>query len=248
MPHDYDYHFSRTNTRQTKRKKNKKWIFLLCGVAVSLVVVFFVILVFNQPAKDTPVASDESTETGANEKTETTSSKPEVPTKEETNQDTSEDSEAIADTADETDGANSQGELELTEVESNEEIVKDAYTADWEPIGTSQEGSHQISWEQGSTDWQEMLQAAKIATGVAPDEMNYLWVSGNGEQKVIATFSDRSITNHYRVYLSWVENEGWQPTRVDRLTENDQKHRFEAAKDDQQTNDSSANEDSPNVE
>ena len=45
------------------------------------------------------------------------------------------------------------------------------------------------------------------------------WHVGNGgEQKVIATVSNRAKTEYYRVYLDWIDGEGWKPTLNERIT------------------------------
>lgn len=49
------------------------------------------------------------------------------------------------------------------------------------------------------------------------------WIENGGDQKVIATVSDTAETEVFRVFLSWVDNEGWQPTKVEILIENDKK-------------------------
>nr|WP_239585364.1 YrrS family protein [Amphibacillus cookii] len=107
-----------------------------------------------------------------------------------------------------------------------------AYTSNWEPISTQQEEPHQITWDQSSQDWREMMQAAELATGVGIEEMYYLWVSGDGPKSVIATFSNARMDEHFRVYITWIEYQGWQPERVDILHRHDQMHRFNADEED----------------
>lgn len=222
MPQDYDYHFSRSNRLQ-KRKKNKKWLYILSVIGISLVVLFFVIRLFSSNSIDSRTA--QSTDGHS----ETTTEEQESMNKEDDSINEQEaESDGNADQSFENEAQSHEANsIELEEIESDDALVMDAYTANWEPVPTEQSEPHTISWEQDSVDWEEMLEAAERATGIASDDMYYLWVSGNGEQQVIATFSDETDSQHYRVYLSWIENEGWQPTRVDRLTENDQKYRFE---------------------
>lgn len=62
-----------------------------------------------------------------------------------------------------------------------------------------------------------------MVTGIPEDNMIEWWVGNGGDQKVVATVSDREETETYRVYLSWVDNEGWQPTKLETLVENDKK-------------------------
>lgn len=72
-----------------------------------------------------------------------------------------------------------------------------------------------------------MESAIRLAAGLAEGDMITWWLQNGGDQKVIGTVSNRSETQTYRVYLSWMDNQGWQPTLVEVLKENDQKWRFE---------------------
>jgi hypothetical protein len=119
------------------------------------------------------------------------------------------------------------GEKEQVEPTTNDDIVVEAYTRDWQPIGTEQEGTHSVVYEEGSQDRMEMEKALQYATGLSEDNMITWWLQRNGDQKVIGTVSDRAETQTYRVYIEWVDSQGWQPTMVEVLSENDQKWRFE---------------------
>lgn len=115
-------------------------------------------------------------------------------------------------------------ELEMEKVDSSDNNVKEAYTADWEPVGTKQTGEKRaIVYTSGSQDRIEIKEAASVATGIPGDDMIEWWVGNDGDQKVVATVSDRAETETYRVYLSWIDGEGWQPTKVETLIVNDKK-------------------------
>lgn len=226
MPEDYDYHLSRTN-RFEKRRKNKKLLFILSISAAVILVLFFTVQLITGDSTDEqsdqkeqqPAQNNEQTEQ-ANEPGNENSKDPAVADKEQSDEEsTTGDDEAEAD-------ANPNSDVELENVDTDDELVVNAYTGNWSPIPTEQSEPHEISWEQESQDWKEMMEAATLATGVTEEDMSYLWVSGDGPQKVVATFSNKAESEHYRVYLSWIENEGWQPQRVDELKENDQRHRF----------------------
>ncbi|MEG0553418.1 MAG: DUF1510 family protein [Carnobacterium sp.] len=47
-------------------------------------------------------------------------------------------------------------------------------------------------------------------------------MENNGDQKVVATVSDTQQTKTYRIFLTWIENKGWQPNKVEQLKANDQ--------------------------
>jgi Domain of unknown function (DUF1510) len=107
--------------------------------------------------------------------------------------------------------------------ESNEQNVKRTIVhPNWEPIGTEQSGEHVSSYEPGSVDWQEKEQALSYATGIPQDNMTVWFIEGNGgPQKSIGTVTEKGGSTAYRVYLQWMDGQGWQPTKVEELIEND---------------------------
>ncbi len=112
-------------------------------------------------------------------------------------------------------------------MESSDDNVIEAYTGNWEPVGTEQTEPHTINYDEGSQDRKEMRQAVVAATDLNVNAFVMWYISRNGEQEVLATVSSQDESEVYRVYLSWVSNKGWKPTKVERLKENDQKWRFE---------------------
>ncbi|SHF66986.1 YrrS family protein [Ornithinibacillus halophilus] len=123
---------------------------------------------------------------------------------------------------------NEEQEFETEPAEgSGDDIVIDSFTSsDWKPIGTEQEEPHTLFGN--DLDRIEMEKAIRVATRLDENNMVTWWLKNNGPQKVIGTVSDREETVIYRVYLSWIENQGWQPTLVEELSENDEKWRFES--------------------
>jgi hypothetical protein len=113
----------------------------------------------------------------------------------------------------------------LEEVESDDPNVKEAVTGDWPPVGTDQTEPHeQTDFNRDSLDWIEIKRAASMVTGIPEDKIIEHWIgNGGGPQKVIATISEEGNENGeiYRIYMDWVEEEGWQPHRVETLHELD---------------------------
>ncbi|WP_254871209.1 YrrS family protein [Bacillus sp. Marseille-Q1617] len=107
--------------------------------------------------------------------------------------------------------------------ESSEPNVKRTIVhPDWEPVGTQQSGEHVSSYDTGSVDWQEKEQALSYATGIPQDNMTVWYIEGNGgPQKSIGTITEKGGSTAYRVYLQWNDGQGWQPTKVEELIEND---------------------------
>lgn len=89
----------------------------------------------------------------------------------------------------------------------------------WEPIGTEQSGEHVSVYKRNSVDWKEKEQALIYATGISAENM-IIWKLKNGgsPQKSIGIISTKDKTEKYRVFLEWVDNEGWKPVKMDVLT------------------------------
>src|SRR5690625_687999 len=110
-----------------------------------------------------------------------------------------------------------EDEVETEEVEPSDANVSKAYTGNWEPVGTKQSGSHTTNYDDGSQDRIVIKEAVQLATGL--QDMTEWWIANGGDQKVIATVTSPDKTDIYRVYLSWVDEKGWQPTKVEELKE-----------------------------
>lgn len=113
-------------------------------------------------------------------------------------------------------------DIETNEIDSSDdENVESAYTGNWQPIGTEQAEPHETMFSEDTVDWEEMKQAIALAAGLEADEMIIWFIGNGGEQKAIGTVSPSDNSKVYRVYISWITNEGWQPTKVEILKEND---------------------------
>lgn len=209
---------SRSNRNKTERKNQNGLYYVIVGVLV-VVLLFLVFSIFsgNDPEpSQTASTADDSTAMIVD-----------------TSEDTSEDT-AVEDTStDTTDTADTSAEEKTTEeteeeseetiepAEPSDELVVEAYTGDWDPIGTTQQGEHSTNFSDGSQDRMEIKQATSMVTGLNNDTMIEWWVGNDGPNRVVSTVSDQQQTEFYRVFLQWVDNEGWQPTKVERLSEND---------------------------
>ncbi|TMU85628.1 DUF1510 family protein [Bacillus sp. BHET2] len=109
-------------------------------------------------------------------------------------------------------------------VEESDEpnVKKNMVHPDWKPVGTEQTGEHVSSYDLGTADWQEKVKATSYATGIPEENMTVWFIEGNGgPQKSMATVTTKDTQTPYRVYLQWVDGQGWQPTKVQELKEND---------------------------
>ncbi|SDN00377.1 YrrS family protein [Sediminibacillus halophilus] len=227
-----DFHSpSRVNRFEKRRKGTKAITFLLIagGILILVLIGFFLF-----------GGGDEDNATNNNENQEVSPEK-EQDSAAEVGEDDKNENEDTADGANQPDSETSEEEeTEPNENDTGQEAeketvdssgdsnVKEAYTADWKPVGTKQQGTHQTTFEEGTQDWEEMMEAIELATDLPSSNRVVWWVErGSADQQVIATVSDSDETETYRTYLTWVENEGWKPTKVEVLKENDQKYRFE---------------------
>ncbi|QKY68700.1 YrrS family protein [Lentibacillus sp. CBA3610] len=86
-----------------------------------------------------------------------------------------------------------------------------------EPIGTSQTGEHTSSYDEGTVDWNEKIEAIQMVTGL--DDSMTLWrlASDGGPQQSVGKVSPDGVQDWmYVVNLEWVDQEGWKVTNVDR--------------------------------
>ena len=197
---------SRLN-KYEKRRKNTKTISILFIIGSILLVFLIGLLIFG--------GEDSAEKNPENKTTELTIQESE-PADEEKEEDMSD--------SEETDEEDEDAETVKKNAKPSDDNVIEAYTADWNPVGTEQEGEHTTQFKKDSTDWNEMEYAASVATEINENDMVTWWIEGAGEQQAIATVSDSKESQSYRVFLTWVDNEGWKPTKVEVLKENDKKN------------------------
>ncbi|WP_297992403.1 YrrS family protein [Anoxybacillus sp.] len=102
----------------------------------------------------------------------------------------------------------------------NSNVIREIVNSTWQPIGTTQSEPHVTQYDKNSVDWKEMLDAISYATGISSSDL-IVWFIGNGgsPNHAVATVSKKDKTEHYKVFIEWVTNEGWKPTKVQQLKE-----------------------------
>lgn len=216
-----------TSRRQQLQKKKRANLLInsLLGIVGLLIIITLVNLL---SSNDQETASD----------TEAEQTEQQQPAEDEGQQEVeSEDlagSDAAEDQAEETEAEDSEASdteasedadkeetEEITTQPSDDPKVKETIVnSAWQPIGTSQTGNHVSSYEKGTADWNEKLQALQYATGLSPDNMITIFLGNGGSpQKSIGTVTSNDQSEKYRVYLEWVDGEGWKPTKMDVLNE-----------------------------
>ncbi|AWI37500.1 hypothetical protein BA81_01765 [Bacillus safensis FO-36b] len=216
---------SRFEHRDKRRKANMVLNILIGIVVVLILVVASSLLIFNKP-KDPDVAKEPSkTAPATSENKQNSQEDVKDPKK-----DTSNDSDAKKDVSSDQDDETKKTD---DEEKPNKDALKDAKETDggktsdvdktyenddWEPVGTEQSGSHTATYDSSSKDWKEMIKAMSYATGISEDQMTVLWLGNNGgPQDAKGTIRDKTTGERYRVEITWVDEKGWKPVKVEKL-------------------------------
>lgn len=89
---------------------------------------------------------------------------------------------------------------------------------DWKPIGTKQSGEHVSKYDGQSDDWYEKKKAISYATGMSEDQLYFDRIQNGGSpQKSEGIVRSKDNSKKYKVYLEWVDGQGWKPVRMDVL-------------------------------
>ncbi|GLF89856.1 putative membrane protein YrrS [Bacillus safensis] len=215
---------SRFEHRDKRRKANMVLNVLIGIVVVLILVVASSLLIFNRPPKD---VADEPSKTAPATSENKQNSKEDV---KDPKKDTSDDSDAKKDDSSDQDDNTKKTD---DEEKPNKDALKDAKETDggktsdvdktyenddWKPVGTEQSGSHTATYDSNSKDWKEMINAMSYATGISEDQMTVLWLGNNGgPQDAKGTVRDKSTGERYRVEITWVDEKGWKPVKVEKL-------------------------------
>ncbi|MEG9296904.1 DUF1510 family protein [Mangrovibacillus sp. Mu-81] len=218
--------------RRSKSKSNKVLNIMIAVVVLLIVVVGATILTGNGSDKEnasTEVKDEDknTNENSADRESEQKEDENTVSMDEESNSAESEDQdkkneEEKEDVPEEKESVALDDSSAQIEEGSEPNVEKTIVHPDWEPVGTQQSGEHVSSYDMGTPDWQEKVKALSYATGIPEDNMTVWYIEGNGgPQKSIGTVTEKGGSTAYRVYLQWTDGQGWQPTKVEELVEND---------------------------
>ncbi|MEK5481444.1 MULTISPECIES: YrrS family protein [unclassified Viridibacillus] len=98
------------------------------------------------------------------------------------------------------------------------EVIKDS---NWKPTATAQKESgaqHNSSYDSNSIDWKEKVTTLASTTGLNEDDMIVWFIKNGGSpDTAIGTVSSKDKKDKYRVYMKWVKNKGWKPTKMEVL-------------------------------
>lgn len=226
MNNDLNQH-SRSGYRAKRRKTN-----LVLNSLIIIVLALIIFVAYNIFASGNDEKASTTTKTPKTEQKH-------VGNKEKKNEDAVKNKETQEETADEKESSkDSLGEEgkkaeEGTSKKTDEskKVVKDGGSSanvlrtienpTWKPVGTSQTGPHTPIYDTSSVDWQEMLNAITYATGLDQSNMT-VWFLGRDRSTTnasIGTVSSKDKQQKYKVYIKWVDGQGWMPTKVEELAE-----------------------------
>lgn len=194
--------------KQQRKRQDRILNLLIAAVIIGIIVVGTVILkkptespndteAENKTAETTDETEEEQTDSKENERGDDESAEPE--------DDAKEDEESA--------------EEGIQEQESDDPVVDKTITdPNWKPIGTKQQGEHVSLYDGSSADWYEKIDALYYATGLTANNAKIVWLkNGGAPDKAIGIVSSIDESEKYRVYLEWIDGEGWKPSSVDVL-------------------------------
>ncbi|XJZ26309.1 YrrS family protein [Bacillota bacterium Lsc_1132] len=220
-----------SNSRSQYRSKRKKTNRILNGliVIVLLLIAFVAYSIFSSgnnkaaPKKSEPKTTAVESAQAKNKNQKEKNSESAVAKKDNGTSDTQKSTPAdpAADPA-----AADNSKAVVTQGGSSPNVEQTIENPDWKPVGTAQTGEHTAVYDSSSADWQEMLKAISYATGLDQSNMT-VWFLGRDKSTAngsIGTVSSKDKQQNYRVYIQWVDGQGWQPTKVEKLSGVSQDH------------------------
>ncbi|MGD6991534.1 YrrS family protein [Sutcliffiella horikoshii] len=224
--------------RTTKRKKTNMILNILIGVVFIFIVVLASSLFFgkNDPATD----NENQLATGEQELSETEENAAEqeseeaAPTDEEEAESEEAEESAEQDAEEEKDKEKEEkdkeeekeeesneaddSETEVSENSDDPNVIKTMTNPGWGPVGTSQSEPHTSVYDEGHVDWDEKLKAVEAATRLSSSDYTLIFLgNGGSEHSSIASIKNKSTGENFKVYLEWVTNKGWKPTKVEQV-------------------------------
>ncbi|MBU5245662.1 YrrS family protein [Bacillus halotolerans] len=227
---------SRYENRDKRRKANLVLNILIAIVSILIVVVAANLFINSPSSKDVSKDSEtaqkqESPASGKTEKKsdedikdskkDTSDSEKDSEKSSDSDSDAKKDDSSKSDDSDSDSDSNSDAPLKdakVTEGGSSSDVEKTYENPDWKAVGTEQKGEHAATYDSSSQDWAEMLKAISYATGVSTDNMTVLWLGNNGSpQDAKGKILDKTSGEKYQVTITWVDEKGWKPTKVEKL-------------------------------
>jgi hypothetical protein len=218
------------NSRYEKRDKRRKTnvvLNTLIGIVALLILVIGSQLIFGGSDSEKTAKYNEqpdiklANEEESNEEAIADEEKEEDENSNKSNEELDENNDGKADSEEKSDEEATEDPFEqatITEGDPGSGVEETIENPGWAPVGTSQTGQHSANYEKGSQDWAEMTKALSYATGIPESEMIIWFLGNNGSPNdAVGTISPKDKSAKYKVYITWVENEGWKPTKIEKI-------------------------------
>ena len=221
-----DNNYSRLNRKRGGNRSDKILNILIAAVILAIIITASIIFINGADKEKVEANPIETTDEENNEDSTSEESGDNDLETAEVEDEASTDDESINN--DETDDSEeTEKNPGVVKYESSDDVVVDEtiINTGWEPIGTSQTGEHTSLYDGESTDWLEKIAAIAYATE-HPEDALIIWRIKNGgtPQKSIGIVSTKDKVEKYRVYLEWVDEQGWKPVKMDVLNTLDFKY------------------------
>ncbi|WP_062355634.1 YrrS family protein [Bacillus kwashiorkori] len=234
----------RSRVEQHSKQKKKNFVLnILIGIVFLLIIIVGASIISNlnnnptqqtsgvQKSKDANETNgnkeDSENKAGEDKETDEDENNPiEDESEEETESSGTADEDNPTDSDEETTGEEDGTNGDIIEEESNDpNIIRVVKNPNWQPVGTTQKGEHITNYQEGSVDRKEMEKALTYATGLNEGDIILWWVGHGGipNQNVVGTITPKDQSQTFRVYLDWIDGQGWLPTKVEQLKVNDKK-------------------------
>ncbi|MGD6876494.1 DUF1510 family protein [Bacillus infantis] len=211
--------------KRAKRRKTNIILNTLIGVVLLLIIIVSAAIFLggndDEAAEQAPASEEADPENNDKDNDNNTTDET-AGQKEETDQaeDSAQDG-GDAENPDEDNGEEAEGDqdieedAEVTDGGSAPDVEKTIVNPSWQPVGTSQTGEHTAVYE--GVDWNEMVQAITYATGIPESNMTIWFLGNNGPNQSVGTVSTKDQQEKYRVYIEWVDGQGWKPVKMEEL-------------------------------
>jgi Domain of unknown function (DUF1510) len=223
-----NYHVDSRYEKRDKRRKTNIVLNVLIGIVAVLILVIGSQLIFGgSDAEKTAKYNEQPDIKLANEENSNKENSDEEANKEKeeendkANKELDEDGNGIPDEDEKENEEKSEETFEqatITEGEPGSGVAETIENPGWSPVGTTQTEPHSADYTKGSQDWAEMTKALSYATGIPESDMIIWFLGNNGSPNdAVGTISPKDKSAKYKVYITWIENEGWKPTKIEKL-------------------------------
>ena len=210
---------TRTENKRSelRSKKNKvdKILNILIAI-VSILIVLNVVTIFSDDDKERAAEMVEKQRANKNaEKDDTNKDE----TQSEKNAVSAEEIES--EDSHEGESSNTSSDSQLVVQASNDPLVEEVIVnPQWKATPTKQTGEHVSTYEKGHPDYEEKLETFRQAVQL-PESNIIFWSVKNGgsPDSSVAVVSTSDKTENYRIYIEWMQNEGWVPVKVEKLNQ-----------------------------